>query len=147
MSTGQTPDRGRGIFSIGGIAGRAPTEIRLAAALLVAGGLVFVLMDLLRMLVESGGPAQGAARPFLLPLLQLAIGIGVAGGLICGMRLARYAGMLVALTFALMHMVFALQPLPPWIRVMAGLVAASQVYVAVLLNTRPALLFTGGVRR
>lgn len=137
MSNGSTP--GRGIFGIGS---RAPVEIRLAAWLLVAGGLLFVLVDLLRAATEDSDTAV-----FLVPLLQLVIALGVAGGLLRGMRLARLAGVVFALTLALFHLLVVLQALPPWVRIVSGIIAASQVYVAVLLNTRPALLHTGGARR
>jgi|GEM_PF-3879970 len=136
MSTG--PMSGRGIFSIGA---RAPAEIRLACWLLFTAGLLFVLVDLLRAVTgeDSGGV-------FLVPLLQLVVGIGVAGGLLRGMRSARLLGLLFVLTAGLLHTLIALQPYPVWVRIASGLIAASQVYVAVLLNTRPALQYTGGAR-
>ena len=133
------PTRGRGIFSIGA---RAPVEIRLAGWLLVTAGLLFVLVDLLRAVIEEGSQEQ----VFLLPLLQLVIAVGVTGGLLRGMRSARLIGLLFALTVALLHTLIAMQPHPLWVRIVAGVVAASQVYVAVLLNTRPALRHTGGAR-
>lgn len=136
MNTG--PASRRGIFSIGPV----PTEIRVAAWLLIAGGLAFVLVDLLMAVFEDGPDDQ----VFLLPLLQLAIAAGVAGGLLHGKRLARWIGMLFVLTAALIQIMIVLQPFPVWLRIAAGIIAASQVYVAVLLNTRPALLHTGGAR-
>jgi hypothetical protein len=136
MSTG--PVFGRGIFSIGG---RAPVEIRLAGWLLVAGGVLFVLVDVLRAAAE-----EDSAGVFLVPLLQLVVGIGVAGGLLRGLRLARLVGVLFALTAGLLHTLIALQSYPVWVRIASGLIAASQVYVAVLLNTRPALQHTGSAR-
>jgi hypothetical protein len=134
------PTPRRGLFSVGA---RAPVEIRLAAALLAAGGVLFLLVGLLRMPLD-GGSATGL---LMLPGLQLALAVGVAGGLIRGMRSARLLGMVFALLVALLHTSIALQPFALWVRIAAGLLAASQVYVAVLLNTRPALLHTGGVRR
>ncbi|HEY0639662.1 MAG TPA: hypothetical protein VGD67_18600 [Pseudonocardiaceae bacterium] len=123
--------------------GDAPVEIKAAAGLLVGGGALFVITDLVLAAVEEDTSAL-----LLVPLLQLGIGIGIAGGLLRGSRIARYAGLLFALTFALLHMLFALQGVALWIRIVTGVIAASQVYVAVLLNTRPALLHTGGrVRR
>jgi hypothetical protein len=140
MSKGPiSPSPGRGIFSIGA---RAPAEIRLAAWLLVTGGLLFVLVDVLRVATEAGSDAA-----FLVPLLQLVIALGVAGGLVRGMRSARLFGLLFVLAVALLHISIALQPFPVWMRIAAGVIAASQVYVAVLLNTKPALQHTGGVRR
>lgn len=133
------PMRGRGVFAFGA---KAPPEIRLAAWLLPTGGLLFVLVDVLwAFLGDSAGDV------LLTPLLQLAVAVGVAGGLLRGSRLARLLGMLFVLTVALLHLSIVLQPLPVWIRIASGLIAASQIYVAVLLNTRPALLHTGGVRR
>jgi hypothetical protein len=120
---------------------KAPIEIRLAAWLLAAGGLLFVLVDVVRAATEAGD-----AQAFLVPLLQLVIALGVAGGLLRGIRLARLAGVLFALTIALFHLLVVLQPLPLWVRIVSGIIAASQVYVAVLLNTRPALLHTGARR-
>lgn len=121
--------------------GKVPAEIRLAAWLLVAGGLLFVLVDLIRAVTE-----EGDEDAFLVPLLQLLIAVGLAGGLLRGVRLARLLGVLFALTAALLHTLIAMQSYPLWVRIMSGLLAASQVYVAVLLNTRPALLHTGGAR-
>lgn len=138
MTTG--PTSGRGIFSIGA---RAPLEIRLACLLLVAGALAFVLAGALRIAVE-GGTADGL---LFVPLLQLAVAIGIAGGLLRGIRTARLVGVLFVLVVALLHMSIALQAFPVWVRVASGLIAASQVYVAVLLNTRPALQHAGGARR
>jgi len=134
------PAQGRGIFSIGS---RAPAEIRLAGWLLVTGGLLFVLVDLIRVVTEDGTDDQ----VFLVPLLQLVVAVGIAGGLLRGMRSARLFGVVFVLAVALLHMSIVLQPFPLWVRIAAGVVAASQVYVAVLLNTRPALQHTGGVRR
>ncbi|HEY3262494.1 MAG TPA: hypothetical protein VGJ95_19875 [Pseudonocardiaceae bacterium] len=139
MSTGDgSTGPGRWIFSIGS---RAPIEIRLAGWLLVAGGLLFVLVDVLWSATDGGGGA------FLVSVLQLVIAIGVTGGLLRGMRSARIVGLLFALTVAFLHILIALQSLPVWVRIVAGAIAVSQVYVAVLLNTRPALEHTGGVRR
>ena len=138
MSTGPT-SRG-GIFAIGG---RVPTEIRVATWLLLAGGLLFQAVGLLRLAFEGG-----TVESFLLvPTLQLVISIGVAGGLLRGLRSARLFGLVFVLLFALLHTFIALQPFALWVRIVSGLMAAMQVYVAVLLNTRPALLYTGGVRR
>lgn len=120
---------------------RAPLEVRLAAALLTGSALLFLLTALLRMLDEGG---SGWLQ---LPLLQLVVAIGVAGGVLTGFRLARFAGIVVALIGSVLHMVLALQPAPWWARVVSGLVALVLVYVAVLLNTKPALEFTGGGRR
>jgi len=141
MSTGPAgTGSGRWIFSIGA---RAPVEVRLAGWLLVTGGLLFVLVDVLRSAIEG----DGGGGVFLVSLLQLVIAVGVAGGLLRGMRSARLAGLVFALAVAFLHTLIALQPLAVWVRIAAGLIAASQVYVAVLLNTRPALQHTGGVRR
>jgi hypothetical protein len=117
---------------------RSPVELRLAAGLLVGSALLFLLMALGRMLDEGGG---GWVQ---LPLLQLALALGVGGGVLTGIRLARYAGIAVALVGGLVHMVLALQPAPWWARIVFGIVAIAQVYAAVLLNTKPAVEFTGG---
>jgi len=119
---------------------RSPVELRLASALLVGSALAFLLVAVSRMLVEGGGGWLQA------PLLQLAVALGVAGGLLTGLRLARYAGIVVALLGALLHMVLALQPAPWWARVVSGVLAIVQVYAAVLLNTRPVVEYTGGGR-
>jgi hypothetical protein len=130
------PTAGRRWLAVGG---GSPVEIRAAAGLLVGGGLLFVITDLLWLAVDGGDTAQ----LLVVPLLQLAIGVGVAGGLIRGSRIARYVGLVFTLTFALLHMLFALQDGPILIRVLTGVIAASQIYAAVLLNTRPALDHTG----
>jgi hypothetical protein len=112
----------------------APLEVRLAVGLLVGGGLLFLAMGLLRI------PSEGSAGGLLmLPLLQLALAIGVAGGLWLGMRPARITGVVLALLAALVHLMIVLAPVPIWARIASGLIAISQVYVAVLLNTKPAL--------
>ena len=137
MGTG--PTSGRGIFSIGA---RAPLEIRVAASLLVGGAALFLLVGLLRLSMEGGG----ADSFTLLPMLVLVVAIGVAGGLLRGMRSARLFGLVFVLLVALLHASVALQSFPLWVRIVAVVLAASQVYVAVLLNTRPALLHSGGAR-
>jgi hypothetical protein len=119
-----------------------PLEVRLAAVLLVGGGLVFLAVGLVRI------PSEGADGGLLMPpLLQLVLAVGVAGGLLHGMRSARLAGMLLALVAGLVHSVIALGPIPFWARAVSAVIAASQVYVAVLLNTRPALQHSPGRRR
>jgi hypothetical protein len=118
----------------------SPLELRLAAGLLTGSALVFVLVALGRMLDEGGGDWL---QP---PLLQLAVALGVSGGVLTGVRLARFVGIAVALTGALLHMVLALQPAPWWARLLSGLLAMAQIYAAVLLNTRPAVEFTLGGR-
>jgi hypothetical protein len=118
----------------------APVELRLAAGLLTGSALVFVLVAFGRMLAEGGG---GWLE---LPLLQLAVALGVSGGVLTGFRLARVVGIAVALAGALLHMVLALQPAPWWARLVSGLLAIAQIYAAVLLNTRPAVEFTHGAR-
>jgi hypothetical protein len=119
----------------------SPVELRLAAGLLTGSALAFVLMAVGRMLAEGGG---GWLQ---LPLLQLAVAIGVSGGMLTGIRLARIVGIAVALAGALLQMVLALQPAPWWARLVSGLLAIAQIYAAVLLNTRPAIEYTVGGRR
>ena len=119
----------------------APVELRVAAGLLTGSGLVFVLVALWRMLAEGGGGWLEW------PLVQLAVAVGVSGGLLTGSRLARLVGIAVALAGALLQMVLALHSAPWWARVVSGLLAIAQVYAAVLLNTRPAIEFTAGGRR
>jgi hypothetical protein len=138
MSTG--PSSGRGIFSIGA---RAPLEIRLACALLVAGALAFLLVGALR-LPSAQGSTEGLLLP---PLLQLVVAIGIAGGVLRGIRSARLVAVGFVLLVGLLHATIALQGIEVWVRIASGLIAASQVYVAVLLNTKPALEFAGGGRR
>jgi hypothetical protein len=120
---------------------KSPLEVRLAAALLVGSAVVFVLAGLLRMMTEGGGGLLS------LPLLQLAFALGIAGGLLNGIRAARWAGFALALLGGLVHMIFALQPIPVWARIVSGLLAAAQVYAAVLLNTKPAVDSTGRAGR
>jgi hypothetical protein len=119
----------------------APIELRVAAGLLSGSALVFLLVALGRMLAEGGG---GWVQP---PLVQLAVALGVSGGVLTGSRLARFAGIAVALAGALLQMVLALQSAPWWARLVSGLLAMAQIYAAVLLNTRPAVEFTAGGRR
>lgn len=133
-STG--PSIGRGLT----VGGNVPLEIRLAAGLMVGAATTFLLAAALRMPLEDIGGGQGL---FLLPVLQLTIAIGIAGGLVLGKRLARISGLVLALLFALLHLSVALQAFPLWVRIVSGLIAVSQIYVAVLLNTRPALEHTG----
>jgi len=118
----------------------APIELRLAAGLLTGSAVVFVLVALGRMLAEGGGGWLEV------PLLQLAVALGVSGGVLIGNRLARILGIAVALAGALLHMVLALQPAPWWARLVSGLLAIAQIYAAVLLSTRPAVEFTAGGR-
>jgi hypothetical protein len=118
----------------------APIELRLAAGLLTGSALGFVLVALGRLLDEGG---SGWLQ---LPLLQLAVALGVSGGMLTGIRLARVVGIAVALAGALLHLVFALQSGPWWARLVLGLLAMAQIYAAVLLNTRPAVEFTLGGR-
>ena len=64
--------------------------------------------------------------------------------MLTGIRLARYAGIVLALLGGLLHMVIALEPAPWWARIISGVIALVQVYVAVLFNTKPAIEFTAG---
>jgi hypothetical protein len=136
MRSSSGPPAGRGLP----LGATPPVEIRLAAALLVGGAVLFMLMALLRAPLEDISADENL---FLVPVLQLAIGLGVAGGLWLGKRAARLSGLVLALLFALLHLSVALQGFALWVRIVSGLIAATQIYVAVLLNTRPALEHTG----
>jgi hypothetical protein len=120
---------------------KAPVELRMAAGLLAGSALIFLLTALARMADEGGG---GWLQ---LPLLQLAVALGVGGGALTGVRLARYLGIAIGLLGALLHMVLALQSGPWWARVVSGVLALVLVYAAVLFNTKPAVEFTAGGRR
>ncbi|GGM37332.1 hypothetical protein GCM10012275_05530 [Longimycelium tulufanense] len=107
-----------------------PLETRVAAALLAGAGVAFLLVGIARWAVE-GGP------DLLLPPVVLTVfGVGVAAGLLAGWWWARRVGLVLAVVGAVFHLLIVLGGAPWWARLVSGLLAASQVYVLVLLNMR-----------
>jgi hypothetical protein len=70
----------------------------------------------------------------------------VVAGLLVGLRASRYAGMVVVTLVALLDLLIALGGGPWWSRVLIGTLAATHIYVFVLLNTAPARRYLGGAR-
>jgi hypothetical protein len=127
------------VGAVGPSAGdRPPLEIRLAVRLLVASGLVFVAVGVLRLIGEGGTDLLWT------PLTYLVLAIGVAAGLYRGHRAARPVGLGFALLAALLQLLIAFGQGPGYARVVAGMLTAALVYTAVLISTKPAIEHTGG---
>jgi hypothetical protein len=106
---------------------RAPLEVRLSAGIVALGALVFV----------------GVALAWDTQALRLPIGAGILAvavcvGLVVGLRFVRIVTMVVVLLYALVHLLIAMGGGPWWVRLVSGLLCASYIYVAVLMNTQPA---------
>ncbi|MCP2257020.1 hypothetical protein LX15_000703 [Streptoalloteichus tenebrarius] len=110
----------------------SPLELRVAGALLAAAGLVFLALGVGRW------AAEGGADVVALPAVLAALGVGAGVAVLTGRRAARIVGMVVATVASVLHLLLALGGGAWWARLLSGVLAASQVYVFVLLNTRPA---------
>ncbi|GAA2661556.1 MULTISPECIES: hypothetical protein [Actinosynnema] len=108
------------------------TEVRLAIMLGGGSAVAFVLVAALQLLVDP------ASASLVLPVAVAVIELGVVAGLWKGVRPARIGGMAVFLLFGLVHLLVVLGPTPVWVRLASAVIAAAHVFVAVLLNTRPA---------
>ncbi|GDY33671.1 hypothetical protein [Gandjariella thermophila] len=117
-----------------------PLEIRVAALLIGAASLLFLLVGAVRWVREGG------ADILTVPVVAAALQLPVAAGLLIGVRASRIAGMVVVALAALLDLVIALGEGPWWTRVVAGALAATHGYVFVLLNTAPARQYLGGTR-
>lgn len=115
-----------------------PFEVRAGSAALVGAPVLFLGSGLVRLATEGGGELVA------LPLLQLLLGLAVAG-LLWWRRWngARLTGIGLALFGGLLHVMVAVGAAPWWARILSGLLAIALIYAAVLLSTRPATVFTG----
>ncbi|SHF32184.1 hypothetical protein [Streptoalloteichus hindustanus] len=109
-----------------------PLELRVAGALLAGAGLAFLALGLGRW------SAEGGADVLVLPCALAVLGVAAGAAVLTAHRAARIVGMVVASVAAVLHLLLALGGGAWWARLLSGLLAASQVYVFVLLNTGPA---------
>jgi hypothetical protein len=119
-----------------------PPEVFVSALVAAGGGLLFVIMGLVRW--QGDGDAGWVKFPAVVAVLELVI----AAGLVVGFRPARVTGIMVFAVFALVHLIVTLNDGPLWIRIVSGVLSAAHVYGVVLLNTGPARehLGAGGAR-
>jgi hypothetical protein len=115
-----------------------PLEIRVAALLLGAASLLFLLVGVVRWAGEGG------ADILAVPMVAAALQLPVAAGLLVGVRASRIAGMVVVTLAALLDLLIALGGGPGWARVVSTALAAMHIYLFVLLNTAPVRRYLGG---
>jgi hypothetical protein len=113
-----------------GAAARTRSDVRVCAALLGVAGLVFMVESLIRL------SSQGAGILYV-PLVQLVLDGTAVGVILTGNRLLRPGVLVIAILGSLVHMVILLGGGPIWTRVVSALLAVMQLYVLVLLNTKP----------
>ncbi|WP_433263611.1 hypothetical protein ACQPZF_32695 [Actinosynnema sp. CS-041913] len=118
----------------------APAEVRLAALIGAAGGLLFVLEGLIRWQLDG----DGAVVKF--PLIVLVLELLAVGGLLARFRPARLTAAFVYGLVGLIHLLAVLNQGPVWVRLLSGVLSAAHIFAVVLLNTRPARLHFGGPR-
>jgi hypothetical protein len=106
------------------------SDVRVCAALLGGAGLVFLVESLIRL------SSQGAGILYV-PLVQLVLDGTAVGVILTGNRLLRPGVLIIAILGSLVHMVILLGDGPIWTRVVSALLAVMQLYVLVLLNTKP----------
>ncbi len=114
-----------------------PLEVRVAAALLAGAAVLFAGLGALRLSADPGA-------------LKFPVGVGAVGLLAAlsvyfGPSVARVVAITFAVLAALAHLLIVFGELPAWVRVASGLLAAVHGYVVVLLLTRPAREYFGGV--
>ncbi|HEX4703401.1 MAG TPA: hypothetical protein VH352_14840 [Pseudonocardiaceae bacterium] len=106
------------------------TDVRVCAALLGGAGLVFMVESLIRL------SSQGTGILYV-PIVQLVLDGTAVGVILTGNRLLRPGVLIIAILGSLVHMVILLGGGPIWTRVVSALLAVMQLYVLVLLNTKP----------
>jgi hypothetical protein len=105
-------------------------DVRICAALLGGTGLVFLVERLIQL------SSQGA--PSLTPAIaQFVLDLGCAWVVLAGNRPLRPVVLLITVLGALLQMVILLGGGPLWSFVVALALALVQVYLLVLLNTKP----------
>jgi hypothetical protein len=117
-----------------------PAEVLIAAAIAGAGGLVFVLVAVIRQVAEGGSGLVGT--PVVIALVELLVG----AGLLFRLKIAHIGAMIVFFLVGLLHLLIALADGPLWARVVSGVLSAVHVYGVVVLNTGPARNYLGGPR-
>lgn len=112
-----------------------PLEVRLAAGIIAGAAAVFLG---LAWLAEDIGTLR-------FPVGSAMVAVIVVGLLFTSSRTARVAAIGAVTLLALAHTLIALGGLPWWARTISGVLAAAHVYVVILLLTRPARVYFGGV--
>lgn len=115
----------------GGFGGRVGFDVWLGALLVAAPGVVFLVESLIRAFTEGGDGILA------LPVVLLVLEGGAAVAVLTGTRWARPLVLILVILAALLHMVIALGEGLLWTRMVSAILAVSQVYVLVVLNTKP----------
>ena len=123
---------------VGTPAGR-PVEVRIAMALNIAAAVVFLVVAVVRVIVEGGGG-----------LLQVPIYLVVLAGVAVGLLVWRPRNVqlvfgIAALLPVLLHLLIVLGNQTWWLRTLSGVLAAAYVYSMVLVNTKPARIHLSGL--
>jgi hypothetical protein len=106
----------------------APTEVKVAVAIVGLGALVFVAVALL-----------WDSTSLRFPIGTGILAVAVCVGLLVRLRFARMITMVVVTLFAVVHLVIALSDTAPWwVRAVSGVLTAAYIYAAVVVNTEPA---------
>jgi hypothetical protein len=111
---------------------QAPIEVKIAASLLLAVALAWVLVVLIPVL-----GAHASTRTFILPVISLVLGVLVVAGLALKMPSARIAGFIVTVLFGLLHALGLLSAELWWVKLFSGLAFAGYIYALVMLNSMP----------
>ncbi|MGQ0841384.1 hypothetical protein [Actinokineospora sp.] len=116
-----------------------PLEVRLAAAIVGGAAVVFLALGFVRFAADPG--------VLRFPIGVVLVELAVVAALVVRLPFARGGAITVAVVATLVHTLIALGELPWWARTASGLLAAAHAYVVVLLMTRPAREYLGGVHR
>jgi hypothetical protein len=107
-------------------------EVKLAMALLVGLGLVYLVLGVVIVATSEASP-----RTLLLPVASVIFGGLVAGGLALRMPSSRFFGFAVAALFGLLHAFLLLASAVLWFKLFSAVLAAGYIYAWVLLNSGP----------
>ncbi|HEX3788639.1 MAG TPA: hypothetical protein VHW44_12320 [Pseudonocardiaceae bacterium] len=108
-----------------------PFDVWLCVLLMAGAGIVFMVESLIRL------STVGGAGLLQFPATMLLFELAAAAGALAGARWARPVVLIIVILAALLHIVIVLGDGPGWTRIVSGVLAASQIYALVVLNTKP----------
>ncbi|WP_016697346.1 hypothetical protein [Actinoalloteichus spitiensis] len=116
---------------------RPPLEVRVSIGVLSGGGLLFLVLGLVRLVTEGGSDIM--VLPTMITMLVLAASVSIYAG----RPSLRALGLAGATLAGLLYLLLAMSDGPWWLTVVGLLLAASAFYTLVLLNTGPARRYGG----
>lgn len=120
---------------------RAPREVLLPALLFIVVPVLFLLLNVARMLFSN------SASSILLPVIFVLLGVQVAYGITRGSALARIGGFGVAGFGILLHAVIGISNAPWWVRLFSLCALGAYGVSVALLFARPAREYLNGGAR